>query len=57
VGGKGAVEFLEFGFDDLRDCRDIKVIVGKIKQALDSLVRRRHPLVTLTKQDFLNSLV
>jgi hypothetical protein len=28
VGGKGAVEFLEFGFDDLRDCRDIKVIVG-----------------------------
>jgi hypothetical protein len=28
VGGKGAVEFLEFGFDHLRDCRDIKVIVG-----------------------------
>jgi hypothetical protein len=22
------MEFLEFGFDDLRDCRDIKVIVG-----------------------------
>jgi hypothetical protein len=22
------VECLEFGFDDLRDCRDIKVIVG-----------------------------
>jgi hypothetical protein len=28
VGGKGAVEFLEFGFDDLRDCRDMKDIVG-----------------------------
>jgi hypothetical protein len=25
VGGEGAVEF---GFDDLRDCRDIKVILG-----------------------------
>jgi hypothetical protein len=25
--GLGAVEFFEFGFDDLRDCRDIKVIV------------------------------
>jgi hypothetical protein len=25
VGGEGAVEF---GFDELRDCRDIKVIVG-----------------------------
>jgi hypothetical protein len=24
----GALEYLEFGFDDLRDCRDIKVIVG-----------------------------
>jgi hypothetical protein len=22
------VEFSEFGFDDFRDCRDIKVIVG-----------------------------
>jgi hypothetical protein len=22
------MEFLEFGFDDLRDCRDIKVIEG-----------------------------
>jgi hypothetical protein len=28
VGGKGPVAFLEFGFDDLRDCRDIEVIVG-----------------------------
>jgi hypothetical protein len=26
LGGEGAVEFLEFGFDDLRDCRDNKVI-------------------------------
>jgi hypothetical protein len=30
VGGYGAVEFLEFGFDNLRDCRDIKVIVSGI---------------------------
>jgi hypothetical protein len=28
VVGERAIEFLEFGFDDLRDCRDIKVIVG-----------------------------
>jgi hypothetical protein len=27
VGGEGAVELLEFVFDDL-SCRDIKVIVG-----------------------------
>jgi hypothetical protein len=25
------VAFSEFGFDDLRDCRDIKVIVGVSK--------------------------
>jgi hypothetical protein len=28
VGGKGAVQFFEFGFDDLRNYRDIKVIMG-----------------------------
>jgi hypothetical protein len=28
VGGEGAKEFSEFGFDDLRDSRDIKVIAG-----------------------------
>jgi hypothetical protein len=28
VGGEGAVEFFEFGFDDLKDCRDIKVFFG-----------------------------
>jgi hypothetical protein len=28
AGGEGAVEFLKFSFDDLRDCRDIKVIMG-----------------------------
>ena len=30
VGGEGAVEFMEFGFDDLRDSKDFKVIVGGI---------------------------
>jgi hypothetical protein len=28
VEGVGAVEFSEFGFDDIRDCRDIKVIAS-----------------------------
>jgi hypothetical protein len=27
VVGERAMEFLEIGFDDLRDCRDIKVMV------------------------------
>ena len=26
VGGEGGVEFLEFGFDDFRDCWDVEVI-------------------------------
>jgi hypothetical protein len=30
LGAEGAVGFWEFGFDDLRDCRDIKVIVRGI---------------------------
>ena len=30
VGEEGAVEFLEFGFDDFRNCRDVKVIVGPL---------------------------
>jgi hypothetical protein len=34
AGGKGAVEFLKFRFDDLRDCRDIKVIVGGMVGAI-----------------------
>jgi hypothetical protein len=34
LGGKGAVEFLEFGFDDLRDCRDIRVIMGGISSII-----------------------
>ena len=29
MGGEGAVEILEFGFDDFRDCRD-EVIVGRV---------------------------
>jgi hypothetical protein len=28
VEGEGAVEFSEFGSDDFRDCRGIKVIAG-----------------------------
>ena len=30
MGGEGAVEFLEFGFDGFRDCRDGEVIVGRV---------------------------
>ena len=26
---EGAAEFLEFGFDDFRDCRDLEVIVDR----------------------------
>ena len=29
MGRGGAVEFLEFGFDDFRVCRDVEVIVGR----------------------------
>ena len=27
VEGEGAVEFLDFGFDNFKDCRDVEVIV------------------------------
>ena len=30
LGGEGAMEFLEFGFDDFRDCRDFEVIVSRV---------------------------
>ena len=30
MGGEGAVEFLEFGFDNFRDCRAVEVIVCRI---------------------------
>ena len=30
MGGEGAVEFLEFGLDDLRDYRDVDVIVCRV---------------------------
>ena len=30
VGGEGAVEFLEFGFDDFREFRDFEFIMGHL---------------------------
>ena len=35
MGGEGAVEFLEFSFDDRRHCKDFKVggIVGDIPRS------------------------
>jgi hypothetical protein len=30
VGGEGAVELYKFGFDNLRDCEDFKVIMGGV---------------------------
>ena len=29
-GGGGAMEFLELGFDDFRNCKDFKVIVDSV---------------------------
>jgi hypothetical protein len=51
VGGEGAVEFSEFGFEDLRNCRDIRVIVGGcwLRGALDWKLWMRWMLAGLAE--------
>jgi hypothetical protein len=40
------VEFLEFGFDDLRDCRDIMVIVGGMVGEIPRGIEDRKMILT-----------
>ena len=55
MGREGAVEFMEFGFDDLRDYKNFKVIVGGMVGYIPRIIEDSAKDLGLETQPQLNA--